>query len=374
MMRLIDLAHRWAGGVLGLVLAVMGLSGALLIHKHAWIALPGKDAPPLTDPAAQAELVARLLADPVPGQYVLMPSADFGLAQSVRGDAGGVYASADGQVVAQWTSLWDRPELWLFDLHHHLLAGETGETVAGAAALAACLFTITGAIMWWRTRRTFRLRLVPARWSRPAILMHHRDLGVVMAPLLLLVALTGAMMVFRPVAGAVLAPLSSPAAIEASLKPPELAAGPLAATPDWQAMIAAAHARFPGAELRIVSIPRDAGKPITIRMKQAAEWLPNGRSTLWFDPATGALLGSRDALALPAGAQAFNMVYPLHAAKVGGLAYRLVMTAVGLALMMLGLFASWSFWFRRNRRARQPKRDTVSEPLASPTPGNHTVL
>ncbi len=354
----LDWAHRWAGAILGLILAVMGASGAVLVHKSAWIMLPGKDAAPITDPAAQGGLVARALADPTPGQYLLMASDDFGLVQSVRPDGSGFYASQSGAEVARWSGIWDRPELWLFDLHHHLLAGDIGETVAGVAAIAACLFAISGAILWWRTRRTFKWRLWPARLTRPAIMMHHRDLGILVAPLLLLVALTGAMMVFRPLAGWLLSPLSPPATIAAALAAPDsvAGAGPLAAKPDWPAMVAAAHARFPGAELRLVSLPRELGKPITVRMKQAAEWLPNGRSTLWFDPATGAPLASRDALALPAGARAFNMVYPLHAGKVGGLAYRLAVSAVGLALMLLGLLTSWTFWFKRPRPARRNQR------------------
>src|SRR3546814_19586551 len=63
-------------------------------------------------------------------------------------------------------------------------------------------------------------------------------------------------------------------------------------------MLAEAHRRFPTAEFRILSLPRRAGDPISLRMRQPAEWLPNGRTTLWFDAATGRLLGARDALAM----------------------------------------------------------------------------
>ena len=86
-------------------------------------------------------------------------------------------------------------------------------------------------------------------------------------------------------------------------------------------------------------------------MKQPAEWLPNGRTMVYFAADSGRLVEARDALALPAQARGFNMLYPLHAAKVGGLAYRLVMTCSGLALAMLGSLAVWSFWF-----ARKPAR------------------
>lgn len=358
-MRAIDLIHRWAGGVIGLILAVLGLSGAILAHKEEWIALPHAGDALVTDPAPLGDLAQRLMQGAAPGDSFVFANDRFGLVQARSGDAG-YYASQTGEVVSRWASKWERPELWLFDLHHHLFSGDTGEAVAGTAGLAAILFVITGAILWWRTRRTFRFRLWPARMTGPAIRMQHRDLGIIASPLLFLLALTGTMLIFRPVAQAVLAPLGGASTISAELKAPELSSGPLSSGPlsagphsaglDWRGIVATAHARFPDARLRTISLPRKAGAPITIRMRRAAEWLPNGRTTLWFDAADGAFLAERDALSLSPPSQAFNMVYPIHAAKVGGLAWRIAITLAGLAMAVLGTFAVWSFWRPRPRR------------------------
>lgn len=350
-MRMVDLLHRWGGGLLGIILALLGLSGAILVHREEWIMLPHADDPRLADPAVLGDLAARLLDQAGNGESLVFASDRFGLVQWRHGEAG-FYASQTGEVVARWTSQWQRPELWLFDLHHHLLAGEAGETLAGIAGLAAVAFAVTGSLLWWRTRRTFQLRLWPARMTGPALRMHHRDLGIVSAPLLLFLALTGAMMLFRPVAGLVLAPWTSPAALERDLKPPRLQSGPLSPATDWRGIVAAAHGAFPDAELRIVSTPRKPGDPIVVRMRREAEWTTNGRTMLWFDAANGRLLGQRDALALQPGTRAFNLVYPLHAGKVGGLVYRLALTLGGLALFLLGALATWSFWFRRSRQDR----------------------
>lgn len=345
-MKLLDQLHRWGGGVLGLILAVLGLSGAILVHKEEWIGLPHTDDARVSDPAQLGQLAETLLADAKGGESIVFASDRFGLVQVRDGD-GGLYAAQTGEIVARWLSLWERPELWLFDLHHHLFTGKAGETVIGVAGLAAIVFIVTGTVLWWRTRRTFKFRLWPKRMTGPAIRMQHRDLGIVAAPLLFVVALTGTMMIFRPVTNFVLAPLSSPSEIEADLKSPKFAAGPLAPGLDWQAIVTTAHRAFPDAQLRILAVPKKPGDPITIRMKRAAEWLPNGRTMLWFDPASGALLASRDALRMKPGTQAFNMAYPLHAGKVGGLAYRFVLTFVGLAMMILGSLSVWSFWIRK---------------------------
>ncbi len=359
-MRLLDLIHRWAGGLIGLVLALLGLSGAVLVHKDDWVRLPHAADPRIGDPQVIADATQRLLGDGQGAGSLIYASDRFGLHQLRSPDGSGAYADQTGAIITRWGSQWDRVEFWLFDFHHHLFTGDAGEVVAGIAGLAAIAFVVTGAILWWRTRRTFALRLLPKRLTRPAIVMHHRDLGIVAAPLLLLSAVTGTMMLFPWVAAIVVAPFSPPAQVRAAIAPPKLVSAPLAARPDWRAMIVAAHARFPDAQLRILTLPRKPGDPIAIRMKRADEWLPNGRSTLWFDAGSGRLLASRDALAMPSGAQVFNAAYPLHAAKVGGLPFRLVMTVSGLVMGLLGSLTVWSFWFKRPRKLSRTAANTIS--------------
>ncbi|WP_322965442.1 PepSY-associated TM helix domain-containing protein [Sphingomonas fuzhouensis] len=353
-MRWLDLLHRWTGGVIGIILALLGLTGCLLVWKTAWIGLPDKGAPLVRDPAAIASTVQRLLPTPSGGESIVFADKGFALLQVRLPGGAGAYADQGGHIVTRWASQWQRPELWLFDLHHHLFTGDVGETVIGIAGLCGLFFVVTGSILWWRTRRTFRWRLLPKRLSRPAIVTHHRDLGIIVAPLLLLSTITGAAMVFRPVAMIVIAPFGSPGAALAAVRPGKVHGGPLAANPPWQTMLTIAAQRFPDATARILSLPRHEGDPIVLRMRRAGEWLPNGRSTLTFDAATGRLLSTTDALAMPRGAMVFNTLYPLHAGRVGGIVWKLLMTATGLAMTLLGSLAVWSFWFKRPRVS--PKR------------------
>ncbi|OWQ92601.1 peptidase [Sphingopyxis witflariensis] len=355
MIKTLDTLHRWIGGLIGLLLALLGLSGAILVHKEEWIGLPHAADPLNGDLGTVAATTEKLMSLPGDPQGIIYASPRLGLHQ-LRFEEGGLYASQSGGVVSRWASQWERPEIWLFDFHHHLFTGDFGEWVSGIAGLCALFFIISGAILWWRTRRTFQFRLWPKRMSRPAIVMQHRDLGIIVAPLLLLSVVTGTMMLFRPFAMVMIAPFGSVSEAAKALEPPKYMGGPLAAKPDYTAMLTEARQRFPDAEFRILSLPRKAGDPISLRMKQQAEWLPNGRSTLWFDAATGKLLGSRDALAMAPGAQAFNIAYPLHAGKVGGLPYRLALTVSGLAMALLGSLTVWTFWFRRPKPAKRPAK------------------
>lgn len=348
-MKTLDLLHRWIGGLIGLVLAVLGFSGALLVHKDAWVILPHASDAQVQETAVIAATVERIMDDPATRpEMITFAGQNFGLNRLRFADGSGAYTDQSGDLVTRWSSQWERPELWLFDLHHHLFAGDMGETVIGTAAIAGLFFVISGVILWTRTRKMFEFRILPKRLSRPAILRHHRDLGVVAAPLLMLALLTGSILVFRPMAALILGP-AAPAQIDASLKPPSHPHVSLAARHDWRGLIVEARAHFPDAEIRSLSLPRQGSGLITLRMKRPDEWLPNGRTTLWFAADDGRLVKARDASRLSQTVKIYNMLYPLHAAKVGGLSYRLVMTFAGLALGLLGTLSVWSFWFARKR-------------------------
>lgn len=339
--RALTLVHRWLGGVLGLVLAVLGLTGVLLLHKSWWVRVPGR---PVSEGADVGDALTRVMSGPDTPRSIVFASADIPFHRLSFGEGTGGYVDATGQLVARWTSVWNRPELWLFDLHRHLLSGETGEILAGVAAIAGLVFVVTGLILWWPTRSTFRLTAMPRRLTRSAIVRHHRDLGAVAAPLLLLSFITGTLLVFEPVRTLALSAWSGPAAMEAAAQPPHASGAALVPNLPWSTMMTSAARRFPDAEPRVLSLPKAAGQPIALRLRATHEWLPNGRTTVWFRPDTGAVLATRGEETLPTGSRVGNLIYPLHAASVGGWIYTLAMTLTGLALTLLGGLAVWSFW------------------------------
>jgi uncharacterized iron-regulated membrane protein len=350
-MRWIDLAHRWLGGLAGLLLVLIGLSGAILIHKDAWTSVSHKNDAVVLDVDRITAMVIKTMADPVARpRTITFASPDFGVDRLAYDKDSGAYTDQDGNILARWDSAWSRPELWLADFHQHLLSGDGGETLVGVAGLAGLVFVTTGTILWWRTRRTFEFRLIPKRMSRSAIVRHHRDLGIVIAPLLLLSFTTGTVLVFRPLSSVLLGP-GAKAAIVSAAKPPSVASGTTGRDLDWAEIMGAAHARFPDAQFRSIALPRKNSGLIVIRMKQSWEWLPNGRTMLWVAADDGRVLAARDPQDASSQVQAYNMLFPLHAAKVGGLTDRLVMMLSGLGLALLGSLTVWSFWFRRKAGA-----------------------
>jgi uncharacterized iron-regulated membrane protein len=309
-----------------------------------------------------AATTQRLMADPTTRPETLTyANKGFGLDRlAYRGEAG-AYAAQTGEIITRWDSQWARPEIWLFDLHHHLFAGEQGMAVAGFAGVAGIVFVVSGLVLWWRNRRMFEPRLLPRKFARPQILRHHRDLGVMAAPFLLVSLITGSSLVFRPLTALYLGP-DAPAVVTKVLAAPPSEKTKLGDHIDWAGIIRTARERFPEAEVRSLALPRGESGLITLRMRRPEEWLPNGRTTLWFAADTGALVAARDSEVLPRAVRAYNALYPLHAAKVGGLAYKLAMSFSGLSLTLLGSLAVWSFWFGKPRAASRKRCKPATAP------------
>lgn len=349
-MKLLSFLHRWSGGIIGLLLAILGLTGAILVWEGAWIGLPGAD-DPVVERFDQLGLIANQAA--ANGALrITFASEEIGLHHVARESGAGAYLRQDGSQIASWTSQWDRPELWLFDLHHHLFAGETGEVVAGIAGLFGLMFVVTGSILWWRSRRAFRPRLWPRRLAPGPIVSHHRDVGILAAPLLIVSLVTGVAMLFAPVRQALVG-------VEHRPKIVKTATG----IGDAHAALSAAKAYFPDARLRRIVFPSKPGDPIVVRMRQPFEWTPNGRTQLSF--AASGQVTIEDSAAANGSAAFAEKFYPVHSGKVGGLLWKLAMTASGLALAMLGMLATWSFWARRAGRSKpRTTRERVSRATA----------
>jgi uncharacterized iron-regulated membrane protein len=374
-MKLLAFLHRWAGGVAGLLLAVIGLSGAVLVWEDAWIGLPGADDPLQISPAAIGDAVAVAMAEDPTVTRVTFADEGLGLHHAAYADGSGAYLTQGGQIVDRWESMWGRPELWLFDLHHYLFLGETGEYVTGTLGLLLFAFSITGLILWWRTRKTFKFRLWPARLTRSAIVRQHRDIGAVASPLLILAALTGSLMIFKPLSDALLSPWASPLPLAGGAGGGPVSTAQDTPTPnpsrkregndgiDWRAVMKNAQAAFPDAVPRRLMLPKEPGAPLTLRMKQDFEWTPNGRTYVYLDPASAAVIATEDPAVSDTASAISEKYYPVHAGKVGGTIWRLLLTFTGLTLTLLGTLATWSFWFGKPARP-QPRPLSPAQALA----------
>ncbi|MBI1399305.1 PepSY-associated TM helix domain-containing protein [Hyphomonas sp.] len=343
-------AHAWSGAVLSLLIAILGVSGTLLVFKEDYLRLVFPESRQAVSLAAEdlGPVLNRIEAayggDGL--RYVALGDTQFGLHKAVMQDDSAAYIDGDGNTVARWARN-GRVEDWLFDLHHHLLAGEVGEVVGGVAGGAAVLMSITGLIIVWPSLRMFRWRVWPRTGARRDLLAQHRDLGVIFAVPILLIAFTGFAMVFSEPVRATLHTLtaSRPAPAPERL---EAGAGPA----DWTTALKAAETAFPEAAPRLVSLPAKPGAPASLRLRNPEEWHPNGRTYVLLDPATSLPLATRDGRAMNRADRLYNSFYPLHSAGLGGRLYDVFTALTGLALTLLGLVGTWTFLKRPPRRRK----------------------
>lgn len=337
--------HLWVGLTVGLVFAVVGLSGsALVFHEELlhWQHPQLAAGRALADPAVLAKVIERGGADL---RSLQLPSESMPTWVGFTADGRRVhYATDDGRVLLERDTGND-PLLWLHDLHTHLLAGETGEQVNGVLGFVCVALVLIGLYLWWpaRGRVLAQLRVFNGppvrRW-----LTWHRTSGVVLLPLLLLSLLTGVGMVYHEAARSLLTTLLGGA--EAP-KPPESAAAPV----QWALVLPAARDAAAPARLTRVSVPRPDSGTVAFRARHPDEWHPNGRSTVAIDAGGGSVLQVYSAPAQPLGSRAAEAIYPLHIGVAGGLPLRLLTFVAGLLPAFL-LVTGFLFWRRRTAAKR----------------------
>lgn len=338
--------HLWVGLGVGMLFAVTGLSGSLLVFGEELLQWQ-HPALAAFEPRADGEVLAAILErESAQGlRSMQLPNAERPVWTGFYGEGRErLFAPDDGRLLLERRT--DNDALaWLFELHAHLLGGERGKYVLGVSGWVMLGLLLTGLYLWWpkpgRTRAQLRVYRGPPtrRW-----LTWHRSAGVVLLPLLLLSALTGLGMIYHDAARGLLTGIFGGSDIPA---PPARAAQ--RADVAWPAVLARAQAALPGAQLTRTGAPADGSDVVSFRARSLGEWHPNGRSTVHVDRAGRELLLVHDSTSQRPGARAAEALYPLHIGSVGGAAMKWLTVLAGLLPSFL-LVTGFLYWRRRRGR------------------------
>lgn len=335
--------HLWVGLSAGMVFALIGLSGAVLVFHHDLLTW---QYPRLTEqaPVADGAVLARVLAtwSPQGLSAIDLPREDLAAWQGYFRDGSRRYFAPDDGALLLSRSRGDDWLIWLHELHTDLLGGEAGHQAVGVIGWVALGLLLTGLYLWWpkpgRVLSHLTIYRGPPvrRW-----LSWHRSAGAMLLPLLLLLTLTGVGMVYHDGARTLLTALfggtDSPA-------PPQLS--PRASTTDWPRVLDTANAALADARLVRIGVPADGNPVIGFRARASREWHPNGRSLVFVDAAGSRVLLAHDATTQPLGARVDEAIYPLHIGSVGGPLVK-GLTALGGLLPAFLLVTGFLFWRRR---------------------------
>lgn len=342
---LVRTTHLWVGLVLCALLAILALSGSALVYKEAWWRLVHPELrgplPPATPEAQAAAVAAAMLHFPDEVRSVKMPEPGVAAYHLYLTEGEAFLDPSTLEVVDRWT-LRQRFMGWLFDIHAHLLAGERGEKVGGVIALLGAFLVVTGVWLWWPARRRTRLRtLVPDRLTRPKLIALHRDLGLYATPILLVLLLSGAGVVFYGAAGLLLNGIFG----DPPRNPdptPRVVAAPAESVADAP-VFATASRTLPDARLVFYYPPTTQAPLHRFRAKRPCELHPNGRSWILVD-GSGSAIHHVDACTLPPGERTLHALYPLHAAKLSSPLYGFATFLAGMALAVLSASGALAYW------------------------------
>jgi uncharacterized iron-regulated membrane protein len=255
------------------------------------------------------------------GGYGMGVSPDLSYYVSVGGSA--VYVNQyTGEILGERTG-----PTWLsqvHQLHLRLLAGAAGKTVVSWAGVLMLLLTISGLYLWWPVKR---LSVNWAAGGRRRWFDLHNTIGVVALVFLCVLSVTGIVIGFDSVTSPMFYRMTSsqpyPFAVPVAPKP-----GARLQTPDEA--VAAARMAMPGAAPIAVSAP-NAKSAYRVAMRFPEDRTPGGRTRVFVDPYTGAVVQAESSRTTAAGTRIINLNRAIHTGDVFGIPSKLLMSLASLA-------------------------------------------
>ena len=351
--------HLWLGLSLGLLFALLGLTGSALVfytgideRLHPAIEAEwGGRAPGLASPAWDRALATGAArwhdaggkwtfevtgeGGAIPARYYPMPGH--------HADREMVWFSPDGSRVLRAEPWGGYLMSWLYQLHMQLLAGEVGHQVVGWSGVAMLLLLVSGIVAWWPRGSwakavAFKRGAVPIRRLRDL----HKLAGIWSMALLAVLVATGVLLALPEVVQAILAPTAMPV--------PVAAAGEAPRVPIVRALAAARRA-LPDGRVVFFDVPTDLAAPIRVRLQVPGD--PHARfagSFVFVDQRSARVLAMHDLRRGNAGTAVNAWVRTLHDGTVGGMSSRILAVATGLVPTIL--FVTGFLHWRRRRTAR----------------------
>ncbi|MBW4552764.1 MAG: PepSY domain-containing protein [Aphanocapsa sp. GSE-SYN-MK-11-07L] len=357
------IAHRYIGLAVGILAAVIGLTGSLLII-HGWTSSPFSQkvaVSPNEQPVAIAALVSqaqsrfpnltlqslempKTLSEPIKAWWV--DAAEHYTAASINPYTGAIIGTPDPS--------GDRYSSFLYDIHINLLGGEWGAYVAGVVGLLATILCVTGIVLWpgWR-----KLALgFKIKWNAQIKRLNfdlHKVAGIIAAVFLAMAMGTGFIWNFSPWINPVIyaltfspQPVAEPTSKVIANQPP---AG-------ISTLIQSASAALPAGEIRAIYFPTQPEGVIQVNKTINAKDF-----SISLDQFSGKVLKIDDPTQKSLGDRLLESFGPFHFGTFAGTASRIFYVFVGLSPSLL-LITGFMMW-RYRRRTPKSKHESIAKSI-----------
>ena len=367
--------HLWIGLGLGLLLAVVGVSGSLLVWHDALdlVLSPSRY-------AVTGEEVARPPSDYLRSAATALPVGVAPVSFRMPDRAGApVRVIARGQSregggrPPVWSAWLDPPTARVLDAAEasgsivgflHVLHGSlaipqySGRQIVGWSGVAMLISAATGLYLWWPRRNDFRRAL---SWRPGFTVSHnlHRLLGFWICLPLAILSLTGIYLSFPQTGRAALSAIApmSPPQQRPNFNAPQT---PAALSPDAAAAAALAAAGG-GATLANLSMPAGQSPAWRVQVRMAGSGEP---STVMVDDRSGAAKLAAGRGEPLSGDVAARWIRRIHDGADTGIVWQTVVFLGGV-LPALFLVTGVTMWLRRRRARRAMARRRIAIPAAA---------
>lgn len=348
--------HLYTGLAIGLLLVLSGLTGSLLVFHEEIKELVYPELMKTTprDKHASLQTVMETVGHAYPQDKpfsIRLPRTPQQTYVVKMNNAHDLFVYADpynGKILGAHRQE-DTFMGWLTLLHTELLIGERGKNILGVSALLLICMSITGLFLWWppngkgKISRGFKIDW-PAPWKK-VIFDIHRAAGIYTALFLLIIAVTGASLVFNKT----VAELTNFLTASPPRPTPPLSAPPGAgeASLSIDDLLQQADRILPTATITWINFPQTPQASLVVRKKLPQESHPNGRNFIYFDQYTGRVLQVENTAIAPLGTRIYNVLYPIHIGVIGETFTRILQAISGLTPFIL-FITGYVMW--RNRR------------------------
>ncbi|MEP9368505.1 sulfite reductase flavoprotein subunit alpha [Xanthobacter sp. VNH20] len=416
--------HWFLGITAGIVLAVVGVTGAMLSFEDEILAAlnPGVITvqPAAPGPLAPDQLLERIRAN-APGKTptALMVSADPTRAARVTfapppAPAGAPAAGPGGpRGENRYVNPYDGTLLgdvqgqaffrFVMQVHRWLAAGDVGKQIVGASTIGLIVLSLSGLYLRWPRRaldwRNW-LRLDFGRRGRSFLWELHSVIGTWVLPFYLLASLTGLYWSYDWYRGALFDLTGTPRPAQQGPRPagppPAPAgapgagpAGPQAGPPPtgerapregrearggaplnlaalWPAFVRESG----GFSIATVRLPQGNAQTLTVTYQPVNPAHERANNTLVLD-AAGQVREHRRYDDLPAGQKLMGSIFPLHSGSFFGFTGTLLMMVASL-LMPLFAITGWMLYLDRRKKKREAR--AAAAPVAVAMPDTAPVL
>ncbi len=339
--------HRWLSVILAIFWLLQGLTGALLVFQGELDqASIDRETHPL-DVAALGRAIAEAQADNpdrrIPYVYASRGNPDRFDIYLVDGEGKSRirHVDGDGAVLRERPSNHDFLNAGILKIahtwHETMFAGEWSAWLVGTSGFLLLTNLILGLKLAWPQAGRWGRALAPAKAKGGAAKAYgwHRALGLWLGIPAILIVTTGILQVWGGPLYDWLGPVSASPTVTRTGDPAAVPVSPDAA-------IETALARYPGARLSILTMPRADAYWYRVTIRQPEE--PRrifGTTQVYVDAANGQILADHDALKEGPGPAFLNAIYPIHTGEYVGTIGRVIVLVIAIwlvSMVCLGIY------------------------------------